>query len=72
MVAFHDALAHRAVADSQFQYHYVTTRELYNLVKAAEAGWTGGVNDARDFALTWGGGNASESSIEQAHSGVNR
>jgi hypothetical protein len=50
-VAFHEALARRADADPTFRYHYVTAREMYNLVRAAEAGWTGSVADARDYRL---------------------
>jgi hypothetical protein len=58
MIEFHRALAQRAAEDKRFHVHYVTTRELYNLVKAAEAGWTGGVAEARDHVLRWGGGDA--------------
>jgi hypothetical protein len=54
MVRFHGDLARRAAEDSAFHYHYVTAREMYNLAKAAEAGWTGGVNEARDFLLLAG------------------
>ena len=49
MVRFHEMLAVRAKADSNFHYHYVTAREMYNLARAAEAGWQGTVEDARDF-----------------------
>ena len=55
MVEFHRALARRAAADPRFHYHYVTARELYNLARAAEAGWSGPVAPARDFVLTWDG-----------------
>ena len=51
MVDFHEGLRRRATEDKNFHYHYVTAREMYNLVKAAEAGWTGTVSDARDFEL---------------------
>jgi hypothetical protein len=51
MVRFHEGLARRAAADPHFQYHYVTARELYNLARAAEAGFTGTVTEARDFEL---------------------
>jgi hypothetical protein len=34
-----------------FRLHYVTAREAYNLVKAAEAGCTGDPNDYRDFVF---------------------
>jgi hypothetical protein len=49
MERFHEELARRAAADPSFHYHYVTAREMCNLVLAAEAGWAGSVNDARDF-----------------------
>jgi hypothetical protein len=32
-----------------FRLHYVTAREVYNIVKAAEAGHSGNPNDYRDF-----------------------
>ena len=51
MIEFHSALARRAAADPRFHYHYVTAREMYNLVRAAEAGWSGSVADARDFEI---------------------
>lgn len=51
MVRFHEALAAHASANPHFHYHYVTAREMYNLARAAEAGWRGTVNEARDFEL---------------------
>jgi hypothetical protein len=64
-VRFHEALARRAQSDAHFHFHYVTAREMYNLARAAESGWTGSVADARDFEVvsnlpaavpaTWGG-----------------
>ena len=51
MVAFHRGLAEKAERDPNFFFHYVTAREMYNLVRAAEAGWQGTVAEARDFAL---------------------
>ncbi len=48
---FHADLARRAQADPDFHYHYVTAREMYNLVRAAEAGWSGSVAEARDYQL---------------------
>jgi hypothetical protein len=51
MVRFHHALAQRAAADPHFHYHYVTAREMANLVQAAEAGWNGSVAAARNFRL---------------------
>jgi hypothetical protein len=53
MVEFHRALARRSADDPTFHYHYVTAREMYNLVRAAEAGWRGPVVEARDFRLVW-------------------
>jgi hypothetical protein len=52
---FHQALADRASREAGFHYHYVTAREMYNLVKAAEAGWRGSVFDALDYELVWRG-----------------
>jgi hypothetical protein len=51
MVRFHRALAQLARNNPRFHYHYVTAREMYNLARAAEAGWTGTVAEARDFVL---------------------
>ncbi len=51
MVDFHLALARRAKEDPNFRFHYVTAREMYNLVRAAEAGWQGTVALARDYEL---------------------
>jgi hypothetical protein len=51
MVEFHEALARHAAAHPHFHYHYVTARELVNLVKAAEAGWRGPVAGALDYHL---------------------
>lgn len=55
MVAFHEALARRSIENPNFHYHYVTAREMYNLVKAAEASWQGAVVEARDLELRWPG-----------------
>jgi hypothetical protein len=51
LARFYRALAERAASDSNFHVHYVTAREMYNLVRAAEAGWTGSVAEARDYQL---------------------
>jgi hypothetical protein len=51
MVGFHEELSRRSRANPNFRYHYVTAREMYNLARAAEAGWTGSVGDARNFEL---------------------
>jgi hypothetical protein len=53
MVQFHRDLAERARRDPQFRYHYVTAREMYNLVKAAEDDWRGTVAEALDYHLVW-------------------
>jgi hypothetical protein len=58
MVQFHKELARRAAVDPAFQFHYVTAREMYNLARAAEAGWTGGVAEVRDYELVWNGARA--------------
>jgi hypothetical protein len=55
MVQFHRDLADRARRDRHFQYHYVSAREMYNLVKAAEEGWKGPVAEALDHHLIWNG-----------------
>ena len=51
MVDFHRELARRAAAASTFRYHYVTAREMYNLVKVAEAGIQIPITTARDFEI---------------------
>jgi hypothetical protein len=51
MLRFHQALADYAALNRRFHYHYVTAREMCNLVKAAEAGWHGSVAEARDREL---------------------
>jgi hypothetical protein len=74
IIRFHQALAQRARKDAHFHYHYVTAREMFNLVKAAEAGWSGSVEDALDYQLVWNGGrncpweSASSSNVDQAKS----
>ncbi len=55
MAAFHRALARKATEDTSFHFHYVTAREMYNLACAAEAGWQGTVDDARDYELVFNG-----------------
>jgi hypothetical protein len=55
MVRFHEGLARRAKEDPNFHVHYVTAREMYNLARAAEEGWRGGVDGARDYELVWNG-----------------
>jgi hypothetical protein len=53
MVRFHQALAARAQKDPRFHFHYLSAREMYNLVRAAAVNWQGSVNDARDQELIW-------------------
>ena len=53
MMRFHQALADLARQDANFHFHYVTAREMYNLARAAEAGWAGSVAEARDYELVW-------------------
>ncbi len=53
MIEFHQALARKAAEDPHFHVHYVTAREMYNLARAAEQGWTGSIAEARDFELIW-------------------
>jgi hypothetical protein len=55
MIRFHQALAQRARQDTDFHFHYVTAREMFNLVRAAEAKWKGTIDEARDFQLLWNG-----------------
>ena len=55
MIRFHRDLAATAQANPRFRYHYVTAREVYNLAKAAESGWTGSPREAMDFELSWNG-----------------
>ena len=51
MIRFHSSLERMSAENPSFHYHYVTAREMYNLVRAAEAGWQGTDSEARDFAL---------------------
>jgi len=50
-VNLHRTLAERRERNANFCFHYVTAREMYNLVRAAESGWKGSVADARDFEI---------------------
>jgi hypothetical protein len=51
MVRFHEELARRAAGSRDFCFHYVTARELYNLALAAESGWRGTIEAARDSRM---------------------
>jgi hypothetical protein len=55
MIHFHESLAHFAEKNRYFHFHYVTAREMYNLVRAAEMGWKGSIVEAIDFELLWNG-----------------
>jgi hypothetical protein len=46
---FHRSLPQYAADHPGFHFHYVTARELVNIVHAAEAGKTGNPADYRDF-----------------------
>ncbi len=49
MRAFHRALAEIAAADHALRFHYVTAREMVNILHAAEAGHSGDPGRFRDF-----------------------
>jgi hypothetical protein len=49
MQEFHRSLPDYAAAHPGFHFHYVTARELVNIVHAAEAGETGNPGGYRDF-----------------------
>ncbi|WZP01130.1 hypothetical protein EP7_005507 (plasmid) [Isosphaeraceae bacterium EP7] len=63
MIRFHQDLARRAQQDAQFQFHYVTAREMFNLAQAAEQGWTGPVDQARDYRMIWDGASTSPADL---------
>lgn len=58
MAEFHEALARKAADNPNFHVHYVTAREMYNIARAAEDGWSGTVDSARDYRLLFNGGHA--------------
>ncbi len=51
MVRFHEDLAALARDNPKFHYHYVTAREMANLIKAAQAGYQGPVAGALDWEM---------------------
>lgn len=51
MVRLHEGLAAWAERGPDCHVHYVTAREMYNLIRAAESEWQGSVASARDFEL---------------------
>lgn len=52
MAAFHEALAEAGEKGSPWLLHYVTARELFNIIKAAEAGCSGSPSDYRDHLIS--------------------
>lgn len=51
MRALHDYLTERYNDGSRWQLHYVTAREMYNIIKAAEAGLSGSPGQYRDLVV---------------------
>jgi hypothetical protein len=49
----HDILGREFNDGHHWKLHYVTAREMYNLVKAAEAGMEGDPAPWRDFEVVW-------------------
>lgn len=59
--AMHAQLERQYNDGEQYVLHYVSSREMFNIIKAAEAGRDGNPNDYRDFILpppaaSWAGG----------------
>ena len=52
MYEFHRAIGEHFNDGKKYRLHYVTAREAYNIVKAAEAGERGNAGQFRDYALT--------------------
>jgi hypothetical protein len=52
MVQFHRDLARLAAENGNFHYHYVTAREMVNLVRASSTAGASDIDSGRDFALT--------------------
>jgi len=48
----HTYLEERYNDGRNYKLHYVTAREMYNIVKAAEAGYSGDPNQYRDFEIS--------------------
>jgi hypothetical protein len=51
MVRLHHYLRERYNDGRRYRLHYVTAREMYNIVKAAESGATGDPSQYRDFVI---------------------
>ena len=61
--AMHDHLERAYNDGERYVLHYVTSREAYNIIKAAEAGLDGDPSQYRDHVLpppraSWAGGRA--------------
>ena len=52
MSGLHGALQREFNDGQTWRLHYVTAREMYNLIRAAEDGWTGEPGEARDWEVT--------------------
>ena len=51
MAAFHAAIGREFNDGRRYRLHYVTAREMFNIVRAAEAGESGCAGDFRDYVL---------------------
>ena len=51
MATFHDAIGREFNDGRRYRMHYVTAREMFNIVRAAEAGEPGNPGDYRDYVL---------------------
>jgi hypothetical protein len=52
MRRFHEALAREFNDGIRYRLHYVTAREVYNIVRAAEDGRSGNAGQYRDYVLS--------------------
>ena len=64
MEAMHEYLERQYNDGNKYVLHYVTARETYNIIKAAEAGMDGNPGSYRDYLLpppqaSWAGSRAS-------------
>ena len=51
MAALHDAIGREFNDGRRYRLHYMTAREMFNIVRAAEAGEAGNPGDYRDYLL---------------------